>query len=261
MSIIKIAAIYILSLLVSDSAMASNSTLNPGSPPFLLPDTRNNIQVVTLFPSRRSICCQIHSVANQGAVRFGQHFLTDQIDSLIITDRGGDHPLISPPGDQQGGGRKCFYYEDPEVEYTTIRFQLSSLNNINYGNTYGHCTDTTLYGGFNTSVTDFNFIEISNVLKSNSISTGVITGKIVAIDSISDTIIIDREFTIQAGSRTDVDIHSISGPGKFGQVIIYHDGPPGSLQAVSSQYRIVTQNPLDFKPVSQQQFETRGGSY
>jgi hypothetical protein len=247
--------------LVTTVSADNNIVLTTGAPPVLLPVTGNHVQIRTSLPERRSICCQVQSVTAQGAVKFGEDFLLSNVSFLRLRNRGADHPILSLVQNEQGQGRKCFYYEDPQVNATTILFLLTSFNNTNFGNTYAHCTETTLYGGFNTSVTDFNFVEISNLLTTTNLSNGVIIGKIVATDSITNQVLLDREFTINPEDRIDIDIHSVTGAGKFGPIIIYHDGPPGSLRAVTSQYRIVSQNPLDFEPVAQQKFTVRAGNY
>jgi hypothetical protein len=120
-----------------------------------------------------------------------------------------------------------------------------------------NCRETTLLGGFNTSVTDFNFLELTNSLNSNN---GTITGTVVARNAISDTEILNVGFTINPGDRSDIDIHSAAGPGAFGPVFVCHDGPPNSVVAVMSQYNITSQAPLEFEPVAQTVFQTIGGN-
>lgn len=252
---------FLLSSIFSTYLAADNFTLNTGSPPILLPVTGNHVQLNTVLPVRSSICCQVQSISSSGSVKFRDNFLLNNVSHFRIRNRGADHPILSETAGEQGQGRRCFYFEDSQVSSTTIIFLLSSFNNINYPHTYAHCTETTLYGGFNTSVTDFNFIEISNILSPTNYSSGIVSGKIQAVDSISNQRILDREFSVSPGDRIDIDVHSVAGAGRFGQVIIYHDGPPGSLKAITSQYRIVSQNPLDFEPVAQQKFSSRSSNY
>ena len=126
-----------------------------------------------------------------------------------------------------------------------------------------NCDETTLYAGFNTSVTDFNFLELTNLLDTGTTSGGSrdLTAIVTAVNTVPNpdvTVINGESFTVPVGSRTDVDIHSRSGPGAFGPVKICHNGAPGSLKAVVSQYNITSTAPFDFAPVSQEVAVTRG---
>ncbi len=115
------------------------------------------------------------------------------------------------------------------------------------------CDETTLFGGFNTSVTDFNFLEITNTTDSDQIV------EIIAINSVSGNsrVIDGLVSTVRANTRSDIDIHSRVGTGAFGPMIIKSYGPAGSLRAVLSQYNITSSVPLDFAPVSFIEFKTR----
>lgn len=126
------------------------------------------------------------------------------------------------------------------------------------------CDETTLYANFNTSVTDFNFLELTNTLDTtttHAFSPRNLTATVTALNTIpaTDVVVIDNlSVSIPEGSRTDVDIHTAAGAGVFGPVKIAHNGAPGSLKAVVSQYNITSTNPLDFAPVAQDVAQTRG---
>lgn len=92
------------------------------------------------------------------------------------------------------------------------------------------CVETTLYGGFNTNVNDFNFLEILNI------SNSVITGTITAVNSDGTVVINKQPFTVQPNRRSDVDIHTPAGALKYGLISVTHSGPLGAIQAYVSQY-------------------------
>ena len=120
------------------------------------------------------------------------------------------------------------------------------------------CLETTLFGGFNTSVTDFNFLEISNTLNRATDSTETINVRIDATNAVTNAVVFNgATVQVAAGERRDIDIHSVSGSGAFGPIRLSHDGPPGSIKAVVSQYRIVTTSPFDFEPVAREVLTTR----
>jgi hypothetical protein len=95
------------------------------------------------------------------------------------------------------------------------------------------CIETTLYGGYNTNVSTFNFLEISNISNKDlkvRINAKNFDGSTVINDGASSA------RTIPAGQRVDVDIHTPAGSGVFGSLVITHDGPYGAIQASLSQY-------------------------
>lgn len=92
------------------------------------------------------------------------------------------------------------------------------------------CVETTLYGGYNTNVNDFNFLELLNTTNST------ITGTITAVNFDGTVVINAQAFTVTANNRADVDIHTAAGADRFGLIRVSHNGPPGALQASVSQY-------------------------
>lgn len=140
---------------------------------------------------------------------------------------------LAPSGDDSQIAR-C------EVDLTVPR------NNVTF-RTY----ETTLVGGFNTSVTDFNFLEITNTLNANINDDGVVSGRVIARNALTDTVVLNTTFEVNPGDRIDINLHEPAGAGVFGPLEITHDAPLGALQATVSQYRIVSTAPLDFEPVAQ----------
>jgi len=92
------------------------------------------------------------------------------------------------------------------------------------------CMETTLYGGYNTNVNDFNFLEISNLTNTT------ITGTITAVNFDGTTVINRQAFSVSANNRADVDLHTPAGLNRFGVIRVTHNGPFGALQASVSQY-------------------------
>ena len=92
------------------------------------------------------------------------------------------------------------------------------------------CFATTLFGGYNTNVNDFNFLELTNT------GNATINGTITAINFDGTTVINAQAFSVPSQRRVDVDLHTPAGADKFGLVRVTTDGPLGTLQAVVSQY-------------------------
>jgi hypothetical protein len=214
----------------------------------------------------RCYCCELveHTGVN---TRFGEvKVFGNGSPTVSVTNRGAAEPIIKDTGsDPQNESRKCFTVSSSDKQdkfRVTMEILVggSGTSTITDGNLTVSCKETTLLGGFNTSVTDFNFIELTNSLQSNEDDDGVITGTLIAQNAITDTEIINTSFSVNPKDRVDFDVHSAAGTGAFGTVFVCHDGPPNSLKAVTSQYRIVTQSPLDFEPVAQTVFEPIGGN-
>lgn len=92
------------------------------------------------------------------------------------------------------------------------------------------CYETTLFGGFNTNVNDFNFLELTNI------GNATITARVSAIE-FDDTVALNNaEFAVPAGQRVDVSLHDFAGMNKFGFVRVTHDAPLGTLNGAVSQY-------------------------
>lgn len=92
------------------------------------------------------------------------------------------------------------------------------------------CFATTLFGGFNTNVNDFNFLELTNT------SNAEIVALVTAIEFDGTVALDNTSFTVPAGQRVDVSLHDFAGMNRFGVVRVTHNGPLGSLVAAVSQY-------------------------
>ena len=208
-------------------------------------DTTDLVEV-TVFDGR-SYCCQITS-NTPGTNDLG--FDTVSLTSGVLNaaaQRGKINPwLISAPAN----ARRCFIFSEGAggngIADVKLGIEVSgTLNDVSL-----QCSDTTLYGGFNTVVTDFNFIEITNTLTPNTAGDDGTVEVVVKAFKHSGEEILSTTLNppLAAGQRRDIDVHSVA-PSDFGPVIITHNGPPGAIRAVNAQYRIVTTVPLDFEPV------------
>lgn len=197
-----------------------------------------------------SYCCEVIVPSNSN-IYFSSSTVTIAHGSGTTTASGA-FPS-SAPRLPNGQARLCFIVPEAlTLPTATMTIGISSGSPLS--NVPAQCFETTLYGGFNTSVTDFNFLEISNQ------STSDITGSISAINVVPTpdvTVISQQAVTVEAGSRTDVDIHSAAGTGAFGPLKLVHLGAPGAVKAVLSQYNITSTAPLDFAPVAQDVMKTR----
>lgn len=80
------------------------------------------------------------------------------------------------------------------------------------------CHETTLIGGFNTHLNQYNYLELVNL------SDRPISGAIVLTDNNHDERL-RLPFSVQGSSRVDFDLHSRVGRDYYGIVKIIHDGP------------------------------------
>ena len=138
---------------------------------------------------------------------------------------GGINPQITGDAGDSTDNRITF------TPTTSDRFQLTVASAAGGGESVRiRCFDTTLYGGFNTNVNDFNFLELTNI------SSAQIGGKIYAVNFDGTVAINGAAFTVEPNRRLDIDLHTPAGADKYGLVYVSHNGPFGSLKGTVSQY-------------------------
>jgi hypothetical protein len=199
--------------------------------------------------TKRSFCCTISSNST-APVRFGTVRL-GAVD-MTVAERGLSDPYlpIFSGNPNPARARVCFTSPDNSIGVLALQMLVSETGvGGSASNVRVLCEETTLFGGYNLSVTDFNFLELTNTTDQS------ISGKIRGTNSLTNGAF-TYDFTVGGAARRDISIHELVSGG-FGPVMITHDGAPGSLRAITSQYRIVSTDPLDFQPVKQDDFKTR----
>lgn len=209
----------------------------------------------------RSYCCQI-SAENHDSVPI--YFLEPTVSSGTIQDviaRGDTAPWVRDNSvSNSNETRYCLRFSEMNTGQGLDNGRARGLFKVqvDFGtpsNVIVKCDETALFGGFNTSVTDFNFIEITNTLADTD-TTEPVTVNIRARGTIAGAELLDQNRTLTSGQRIDVNLHDVVGT-DFGPVVITHNGPKGAIRAVNVQYRIVSTEPLDFEPVLSVPFKTR----
>ena len=240
--------------------------LERGDAPVLIQEPSSGSRATSIgivVSPQRSYCCEARLTAGGQAnntndqASFGTLTTTGATPGGIsVAARGFSEPVIpafsgfAAPLDS----RKCFIA--PTADVYVLDVNVGADNSIQTTSSV-ECTETTLFGGYNTSVSQFNFLEISNTLI-GSVDDAV-TVRIDARNSVTGaTVITGQQRVIPAGSRVDVDLHSIVGSGAFGPLTISHDGPPGAIRAAVAQYRVTGTSPPASVPVSREELTTRG---
>ena len=191
----------------------------------------------------RSYECALYSnntstTGSSPDVRFDIGNITDGTsNTLLISERGAASPPVNNDGASaiRDAGRVTII---PPVDAI---YRLPYLTTFDGTGTWpsgtgdftlwAECNETTLYGGFNTFVNNFNFLELTNT------SNVTVDGSIRTVDFAGNVLMNDVPFSVLPGRRTDFDIHSQVGPQKYGTVIVKHNAPRGSLLAYMSQYK------------------------
>jgi hypothetical protein len=185
----------------------------------------STVQIETNVPSgvllsfnaefRKSYCCSVfHSVGLTATSITGS---TGMVERTNATP-----PMASSTG------RFCLIQETHSTAGITLLGLSPASSNKDLDM---KCAETTLYGGFNTSANDFNFLELTNI---TSIAVNV---KIYVIDFAGNILIEGAPYTLSSDQRRDIDLHTAAGTGNFGLVKILHDGPIGSIVANTSYYK------------------------
>ena len=243
-----------LLLLIAPVSAQQQSTIPLGERRALgAPNTGDKIS--SLFFGRRSYCCAMLTTPFAGPPTFSsvENFSGEASASLIGRGPEGE-AVCSTTGEECLNRRRC-WHEDPDLPAPSVRrlvmTQLPSANQV----IDVLCEETTLVGGFNTVVTDFNFLELSATSRGGE-ETSTIRGYIILKTTIGGQSIklpFTLDFNGKSRIRVDISLHdAINNARDFGQVIVIHNAAPGVLKARVSQYRIVTLNPLDFEPVLQE---------
>lgn len=253
--LVKLTTYVLLALLSPLQALATDYFLAPELPLSVASITSSDAVNFSVLPGR-SYCLETKTITGSVFASIQGTVPTDPNLDLTTSARGdASPPIISPriPAFSRFA-RSCFIATGNPASVSSYRARstFSFTSGTTASTTLLQVYDTTLTGGFNTSVTDFNFLELTNALTSFTSDSGVITGKIVAKNVITDAVQLSTTFTVNAGDRVDVNLHDAVGPNVFGVVTVTHDGPPGSLKGVVSQYRLVRLVPFDFEPVLQQ---------
>ena len=190
----------------------------------------------------RSYCCSITAESSSDSARLFSVTKGVGLIPVPFVTRGNEPPALPVGSTDPQNARVCFEINETGKYLTTPLFGAGgdTANNVEV-----RCDDTTLFGGFNTSISNFNFLELSSL-----ISGGDIQAKLTVKDSVSGQTLVDKQtIQIPAGVRVDIALHNLTGPGKFGSVTITHDAPVGGLKAVINQYKVTSTQPFDFEPV------------
>lgn len=111
-----------------------------------------------------------------------------------------------------------------------------------------YCEDSTLIGGFNTVVTELNYLEIIH-----NAAVPIIAHLYGYRETTSGEKVIDTGLLIPGAGvqrRVDVDLHSAVGQGTFGTLVLTSDAPRGALTAYVAQYQIDSFIPFIFHLVA-----------
>jgi hypothetical protein len=241
-------------LLAASNAVAANFEI-PANATKTYANLADNDRIRTQVENERSYCWQIVSENDEASSLV--EFESGSVSSGELVDfifRGSSAPYL---GTNQNAleRRVCGRFLEEVGDGENGRAIASIIIEGNGVNSTVTVSETTLFGGFNTSVTNFNFVEVSNTLATTDSFNDVVV-RLTADGVIAGSRLVDTTFTLTPGQRVDVNIHD-SAPSDFGPVVISHNGPPGSIKATTAQYRIVTASPLDFEPVSNVEFTSR----
>lgn len=230
---------------------------------FLMPETPFTVDSVTSSDAfyftavpGRSYCLEMKTMTGTPLAAIQALTATDANLDITNQDRGDATPPIYSPGvtNFSRQSRKCFIVAGDITKITSnrVKANITFTTGTTAGQTEVRLNDSTLIGGFNTSVTDFNFLELTNSLSPTNRDNGVISGAIIIKNVITDAIVSSKEFTVNPSDRVDINIHEAVGPSVFGIISVIHNGPSGSLKGYVSLYNLVSAVPFDFEPVVKQ---------
>lgn len=190
-------------------------------------------KIVLDLSANRSYACTF-ILANDGIIDMETEITAPEETTIEANECGRIEPKITASGTDTSikDNRLCFTAEANGIHYLNVASGsgAGTSNNVTYSLGSVECLETTLYGGYNTNLNEYNFLELEN-------TTGSTIKAQVTVRLNDGSIAVDKAlFTVKAGSRSDIDIHTATGAEQFGSVIVTHDGPFGALKGRVSLY-------------------------
>lgn len=202
----------------------------------------NGDEISVSASDERSYCCAVLRTGGVSSTIGITGFLN--FSAIVPVARGRELPNIL-----NAENRYCWIDGVGTPLYTAAR-RLVLGNITTSADALPWCDDTTLVGNYNTSVSEFNFLEVT-VRTGNTSST--VNLKIRFKSAITgNEVVIDLAVTLNSATgdtqRMDLPIHDLlAGATDFGDIKISHDGAPGQVSARVSQYDVTSTNPLDLR--------------
>ena len=209
----------------------ASGAITPGSPPA----TANGLihissgggqAIVSYFEANRSYACDALPSTSTSNIAFASQIGILGGAALTVTFRGDTTPAITISGeDSNQANNRIAFTPDASGKY-----ELPITTTVSQGEDVRiDCAETSLYGGYNTNINNFNFLELTNI------TNQTISGAWTAVNWNGSFFI--GTFVIPAGNRQDISLHDVVGAGKYGSLIVTHDGPVGALVGNVSQYK------------------------
>lgn len=248
-----------LLVVCATSVFAQNISIIPGEPAVASGGVFQNVSSPFTFlfsqTANRSYCCTVLADDTEPFINsFTRVPVGHESGSISFTPRGDVEPVIVAHSLSQGAlsnARACFIMEAPGGWTATVHFGGESGTDT-AGNVTVHCDETSLYGGYNTSAGEINYLEITNITNATLAVHVIATNEFT-----SGSTVINQSFMLGANRRFDLAIHDLVPAGAFGAVQILHDGPVGAISAAVSQYKITTTNPFSFDLIGRIPFRPR----
>lgn len=190
---------------------------------------------VTYFEKNRSYACTIigSSITSQLKVEVSTAPGSSSVSSTARNCGAITPKVVTSGGDATAGAgsdgasdnRVCFIADESGVYNLTLDTDLAVSEPAIFS-----CSETTLYGGYNTNANPFNFLEVINTTNT------AIEFQVRAANFDGTVVINNATYTVAPNRRVDVNVHVAAGTNKFGSIRVMHNGPYGALQANVSQY-------------------------
>lgn len=172
----------------------------------------------------RSYACTAMAATNGSTLDLSDQVQNPDTTTFTAVKRGNVSPRVTADATLDDNRLALIPTQTGDHRFTVAQATGTEVARV-------ECLETSLFGGYNTNVNDFNFLEITN-------TTGAVINGTVTARNFDGTVVIDKlPFSVGAENRIDVDVHTAAGADKFGFIKVNHDGPFGALQASVSQYR------------------------
>ncbi|MCB0322293.1 MAG: hypothetical protein KDD69_01935 [Bdellovibrionales bacterium] len=221
----------------------------------LIPSMTSGDRVLVELHSRYSYCCAIDTGSLADMPRFTGVVALAGEQAVSATPNGLLAPVIPVSEDHPAPAQTRWCVTPPSSGRYVLPVEFGTTGEGSAANVRIECEETTLYAKYNLNFSEYSIVEIASTVAEN------VQGIFVAV-SLQNGSPIYVDIMAQ-GERKDFFLDSFFAslplvpPFPFGNVIINHDGPPGSLNATISRYRIDPADRSTLQPVGTSEFRTR----
>ena len=266
--LVFIFAIYCLPTTALSQVITHAATSDPEMAKLINPiQSVNDDDIITMsLANNKCYCCEVFQSAStlHNSIYIKNINASNGSSVSNYSARAGSNPAIHTNIEQQGT-RACFgLTNNLNIGISFIDFIIGVNGGGAAADVRMLCRETTLYGGYNTNGTEYNFLELTNIMSGvlpaasgETQDREKVTVQVNAYDATTGQQSINQTISIDRNIRTDISIHDLVGERKFGSLQVCHNAPFGAIKATMSRYKRNDNEPASFDLSGREELTTR----